>query len=287
MTRTGFLDGLNNAWLDGLNNALTAAGVTLSNVVNRGTPFLGDSANAAISSMYTVYYRIGLIRHVHPGQSIEQANHQVRQTILGKNLRHGRMSDFTDTLTVAFVIILLFGSIVIYLYTCIQQNSQKVSLLESILLDLKLSTEIQSYTELPAEVPAEVKEEPYTPFEEESAVTCDTHEASSLEEYSSVIDNAINEVKEETTTDVIQPIELNEVGDVIEAVHYDTTTVSYDAMTLKELHALGKTRGIAGSSTMKKAAIIDALKADDATHATQATGSNSFLETSSPFSNDA
>lgn len=209
----------------------------------------------------------------------------MRQTNLGKNLRHGRMSDFTDTLTVAFVIILLFGSIVIYLYTCIQQNSQKVSLLESILLDLKLSTEIQSYTELPAEVPAEVKEEPYTPFEEESAVTCDTHEASSLEEYSSAIDNAINEVKEETA-DVIQPIELNEISDVIEAVHYDTTTVSYDAMTLKELHALGKTRGIVGSSTMKKAAIIDALKADDATH-THTTGSNSFLETSSPFSNDA
>ena len=198
------------------------------------------------------------------------------------------MSDFTDTLTVAFVIILLFGSIVIYLYTCIQQNSQKVSLLESILLDLKLSTEIQSYTELPAEVPVEVKEEPYTPFEEESADTCvsgDTHEASSLEEYSSAIDNAINEVKEETS-DVIQPIELNEISDVIEAVHYDTTTVSYDAMTLKELHALGKTRGIAGSSTMKKAAIIEALKADDATQ-TQAAGSNSFLETSSPFSNDA
>jgi len=211
----------------------------------------------------------------------------VRQTNLGKNLRHGRMSDFTDTLTVAFVIILLFGSIVIYLYTCIQQNSQKVSLLESILLDLKLSTEIQSYTELPAEVPADVKEEPYTPFEEESAaVTCDTHVEPSLEEYSSAIDHAINEVKEDTITDVIQPIELNEISDVIEAVHYDTTTVSYDAMTLKELHALGKTRGIAGSSTMKKAAIIDALKADDATQ-TQATGSNSFLETSSPFSNDA
>lgn len=207
----------------------------------------------------------------------------MRQTILGKNLRHGRMSDFTDTLTVAFVIILLFGSIVIYLYTCIQQNSQKVSLLESILLDLKLSTEIQSYTELPAEVPADVNEEHYIPFEEESA---DMSDEPSLEEYSSAIDTAINEVKEDTTIDVIQPIELNEISDIIEAVHYDTTTVSYDAMTLKELHALGKSRGIVGSSTMKKATIIEALKAaDDNAHAT--TGSNSFLETSSPFSNDA
>ena len=212
----------------------------------------------------------------------------MRQTILGKNLRHGRMSDFTDTLTIAFVIILLFGSIVIYLYTCIQQNSQKVSLLESILLDLKLSTEIQSYTELPAEVPADVKEEPYTPFEEEPSVTCDTSVEPSLEEYSSAIDTAINEVKEETA-DAIQPIELNEISDVIEAVHYDTTTVSYDAMTLKELHALGKARTIVGSSTMKKATIIEALKAaDDAAAQTQSTtGSNSFLETSSPFSNDA
>ena len=61
------------------------------------------------------------------------------------------MTSLSDTLTVGFVLVLLFGSIALYLYTCIQQSEQKISLLESILLDLKMSAEFKSYTELPAE----------------------------------------------------------------------------------------------------------------------------------------
>lgn len=173
--------------------------------------------------------------------------------------------------------------------------------MESILLDLKLSTEIQSYTELPAEVPSDVKEEAYTPFEESELK--DDH--ASLNEYSSAIDHAINEVSEvsdltelsEVVVDSLPP--LSDAPDevvMIESIHPQTSSASYDSMTIKELHALGKSRGIAGSSTMKKATIIDALKAADQDSAHSVThslthsvtsGSNSFLETSSPFSNDA
>ena len=60
------------------------------------------------------------------------------------------MTSLSDTLTVGLVLVLLFGSIALYLYTRVQQAEQKISLLESILLDLKMSAEIKSYSELPA-----------------------------------------------------------------------------------------------------------------------------------------
>ena len=63
------------------------------------------------------------------------------------------MTSLSDTLTVGLVLVLLFGSISLYLYTRIQQSEQKISLLESILLDIKMSSEIKSYTELPAVEP--------------------------------------------------------------------------------------------------------------------------------------
>jgi hypothetical protein len=60
------------------------------------------------------------------------------------------MSYLGDTLTVGLVLVLLFGSIALYLYTRIQQTEQKVSLLESIVLDLKLTGELPSFGEFPS-----------------------------------------------------------------------------------------------------------------------------------------
>jgi hypothetical protein len=61
-------------------------------------------------------------------------------------------------------------------------------------------------------------------------------------------------------------------------------------MTLKELQNLAKSRGISGAGSMKKGSIIEALKTSDRSSSTIEPGSlggtagtNSFLETSSPF----
>jgi hypothetical protein len=59
------------------------------------------------------------------------------------------MTYLSDTLTVGLVLILLFGSIALFLYTRVQQAEQKLSLLESILLDVKMASAIKSYEELP------------------------------------------------------------------------------------------------------------------------------------------
>ena len=59
------------------------------------------------------------------------------------------MPSLNDTLTLGLVLILLFGAVSLYLYTRVQQCEQKLNLVESILLDIKMSAELREYPDLP------------------------------------------------------------------------------------------------------------------------------------------
>jgi len=220
------------------------------------------------------------------------------------------MTSLSDTLTVGLVLMLLFGSIALYLYTRIQQAEQKISLLESILLDLKMSSEIQSYSELPASNKEETVEQnnnTYKPFNEEINNTETIEEddidntmidSSDIAEYKSIISNAVS------TPDLSNDIDLhssqnanssqNALFKSSEVLHSEiglnngdiskSSTNNYETMTLKELQTLAKSRGIIGVGSMKKGSIIEAIKTSDRTPIEPgSTMISSFLETSSPF----
>ena len=198
------------------------------------------------------------------------------------------MSYLSDTLTVGVLLVLLFGSIALYLYTRIQQAEQKIHLLESILLDLKMSSEIQSYTELPADTEihksppspvhshstvAETKKEDYVPFEEED-------DAKEVEEYTSLDD--VQELPLEHSISISE-----------EPLESDVAAVDYEVMKLKELQILAKSRGISGAGSMKKDPLIEALKTSDrivvkpGSTGLLGAGSSSFLETSALVSDES
>jgi hypothetical protein len=214
------------------------------------------------------------------------------------------MTSLSDTLTVGLVLVLLFGSIALYLYTRIQQAEQKISLLESILLDLKMSAEIKSYSELPADnnfelagrLSTEHSNNSYQPFNEVDDTDDDDDvypgavvgSTSPLKGRSpapsvsgSVNDSSDNEVTE------YKSIIADAVKDEVDIVETSSKiSANYEAMTLKELQTLAKTRGISGAGSMKKNSIIEALKTSDRSSSAVEPGSlgnNSFLETSSPF----
>jgi hypothetical protein len=200
------------------------------------------------------------------------------------------MTSLSDTLTVGFVLVLLFGSIALYLYTCIQQSEQKISLLESILLDLKMSAEFKSYTELPAEhEPVHVKPvvattkddtEPqhnaYVPFDD----------ASAEEEESS------NVIEVEELTPLSQPSPKKEQSESLaESSVLDIAEESvnnYDTMSLKELQSLALTRGITGAKSMKKGPLQEALRTSDRVRpgSDVVAGSSSFVESSASVSDE-
>jgi len=213
------------------------------------------------------------------------------------------MTSLSDTLTVGLVLVLLFGSIALYLYTRITQAEQKIGLLESILLEIKMSNEVKSYSELPAfdshansystthmvhenamkdVTEEELSTEEYVPFDEHSgehgALTSDVHVAednadTNAQQYKSVIAEAINSDK------------IGSVEDV------KTSLNNYETMTIKELQALAKSRGITGTTSMKKGPLIEALKTSDrvlSSHTTNelesgslGTSADSFIGTSS------
>jgi hypothetical protein len=228
----------------------------------------------------------------------------VRQKINENSLEHDRMTSLSDTLTVGLVLVLLFGSIALYLYTRIQQAEQKISLLESILLDLKMSAEIKSYTELPAENNTQINDvysteqlnNTYQPFNDDEVNDNDDvysgdviGSSSPSRTYSptpsatgSIIDTSDNNVNEYKSI-IADAIKLD--SDNNDSNSY--ISANYEAMTLKELQTLAKTRGITGASSMKKGAIIEALKTSDRSSGSIEPGStrigNSFLETSSSF----
>ena len=216
------------------------------------------------------------------------------------------MTSLSDTLTVGLVLVLLFGSIALYLYTRLQQAEQKISLLESILLDLKMSAEIKSYSELPA---SDLLEDNRPTQGGYAVFNDDTIEEDAIEEANNcpikvvgaAISDAILNSSSSTTTNTSPESKNTEYTPLDDVVHTEPVskdskeTVSrmsanYESMTLKELQTLAKTRGISGAGTMKKGSIIEALKTSDRSSTTVEPGSallgsdsSSFLETSGSF----
>jgi hypothetical protein len=225
-----------------------------------------------------------------------------------KSLKHGRMTSLSDTLTVGLVLVLLFGSIALYLYTRLQQAEQKISLLESILLDLKMSAEIKTYTELPASEEIKVHASDvmssgsggnvaaYKPFDEEESESA----AVEVSEYTPLDEIVGTESKHSSRSSSPPPSHTDDadyapgavisgykdaVASALTEVELSTPSVNYDGMTIKELQALAKSRGISSANSMKKASLIEALKTSDRVTSSiepgSASGTAPFLETSS------
>lgn len=197
------------------------------------------------------------------------------------------MTSLSDTLTVGFVLVLLFGSIALYLYTCIQQSEQKISLLESILLDLKMSAEFKSYTELPAEhevvhvkpVVATVKNDTdpqhnaYVPFDD----------AAEEEENNTALEVEDLAPLSQPSPKKSDPLAESSVLDIVEE-----SVNNYETMSLKELQSLALTRGITGAKSMKKGPLQEALRTSDRVRpgSDVVAGSNSFVESSASVSDE-
>lgn len=219
------------------------------------------------------------------------------------------MTSLSDTLTIGLVLVLLFGSIAIYLYTRIQQAEQKISLLESILLDLKMSSEIKSYTELPAtNVSSYEPIEEYAPFTDDNdTIDVDKVDNTDANKETTTIYEPLNDNDEEDFNSQLAPNDTSRKSSRDHTATGEHTYVSdesikqtnngtmesarvslnYESMTIKELSSLARSKSIPITTNMKKNAIIDLLKTLEYSvepGSNSEGGLSSFLETSSPVS---
>lgn len=167
-----------------------------------------------------------------------------------------------DSLTVGIVLALIFGAVCFYLYSRMSQNEKRVGLLENLLLSLKMSTEASLFgpdmvepTSSPAPLSStdveEVTEETYaemlkglgssapTPAAAPPAPPAPAPAAPGAEE--SVSD-------EKAAEELLRSLDTRKMD------------ANYESMSLKELQALAKQRGLAGSGQLRKRELIDALK---------------------------
>ncbi len=166
-----------------------------------------------------------------------------------------------DSLTVGIVLALIFGAVCFYLYSRMSQNEKRVGLLENLLLSLKMSTEASLFgpdmvepTSSPAPLSStdveEVTEETYadmlkgmgsTPAEVKAPAAAAAPASAPLGAEESVSD-------EKAAEELLRSLDTRKMD------------ANYESMSLKELQALAKQRGLAGAGQMRKRELIDALK---------------------------
>jgi len=216
------------------------------------------------------------------------------------------MASLNDTLTVGLILILLFGAVSLYLYTRVQQCEQKLNLVESILLDIKMSAELREYPELPAPIPVQKVSRSGSVDSDRSNDQArgrgnsrdnnNNNNNNNSHSEEALYASALEEAHLDAEASTLPPLEESASGvEVAEAVAANATskaeegkaksvpTVNYESMTLAELKAIGKQRSITGFSAMKRSQILEALRNADSKQTTVAGDLSSFLDMSSPL----
>jgi hypothetical protein len=191
------------------------------------------------------------------------------------------MSALGDSLTVGIVLTLIFGAVCFYLYSRMNQNEKRVSLLENLLLSLKISTEASM-----------MGPDLVEPISNPSPLSPGDVDTVSEESYASMLKEIVPEkkvVQAKAKADVSEE-EKELLRSVVEQV-VDTAEVdadengpagatgagatgsggsggsggsrkmdaNYESMSVKELLALARQRGLSGLPSRKRD-IVDALK---------------------------
>ncbi len=146
------------------------------------------------------------------------------------------------------VLFLVFGAACYYLYMRIEQIEKKVSVMENILLDLKVATENTLLSSRDYEDDY-VQQAPSSKQESPSYETFSHHETTE---------------SPQSTQEEFLPFEPapKPISGIAQGTATPKVSVNYESMTFKELLAIGRGR-VVGYSHMSKSELIDALKRID------------------------
>lgn len=162
----------------------------------------------------------------------------------------------SDSLTIGVLLILVFGAVSFYLYSRMTQTERRVGLLENLLMDLKMSTEAA------LSGPEMLGPDSVEPVSAPAPLSMDDVDAVEEEEYAAAASAAGESVVAPATTPA--PAAAAAAAEVEPARSGTKVDVNYESMTVKELAALAKERGLTGVGQRKRE-IIDALKRNGST----------------------
>ena len=163
------------------------------------------------------------------------------------------MSFISESLTIGLLLAIVFGALFFYMYTRVTYNEKRVSLMENILLDIKMNQEQQPLHVLPP-IPQNISFHETVTHEEETPTTFEIIEAEEEEEEEYT--ELLNQVHEEVAQEEVKK----------EEVKVEEVTNKYDSMTKEELVELAKKRGLRAGNRPGREKLISLLeKADEST----------------------
>lgn len=179
------------------------------------------------------------------------------------------MNGLSDALTIGIVITLVFGALFFYLYSRLAQNEKRVSLIENILLDLKMSADagwgvhgVQRGGDEEQEVVNHV--EPVSGPEPLNTEDVDSNDESI---YKQVLQQTEAPELASPHQDEIKSFDVSGTGKSSgspkAAVQVTKVQPNYEAMSNKELKSLVKQRGLSVPSAAGKKEIIAVLRKAD------------------------
>jgi len=162
------------------------------------------------------------------------------------------MSFISESLTIGLLLAIVFGALFFYMYTRVTYNEKRVSLMENILLDIKMNQEQQPLHILPP-IPQNISfHQTVTQEEDEEETHFEIIENEEEEEYTELLNQVHEDVK-------VEEVKKEEV--VVEEI-----VNKYDSMTKDELVELVKKRGLRAGNRPGREKLISLLeKADEST----------------------
>lgn len=183
-----------------------------------------------------------------------------------------------DALMIGIVLTLVFGAVIFYLYNRLSMTERKMGLVEGVLTDLKIMMDAAPFASSHehSSGPSMQEFEPSPeylnaisgpfPLKEEEVEDV----ASSDEEYK----QAMEQIPVSETP--YKSLQIDELAGVpvtaTNAISVTKLSPDLDSMTLKELQALAKQKGLAVVAGARRKAIIDMLKSSDTSGSTVVQG---------------
>ena len=186
-----------------------------------------------------------------------------------------------ESLTIGLLLAVVFGGICFYLYTRVVYTEKRISLMENILLDIKMAQEQKPLHVLPP-IPNEVS------FQDTVARNTETYQNSNLVEHDEMLEQNLEETLKETLEelpnfeneeDTTEYTELLNQVSTETVVPQETVKNNYDSMSKDELLELVKKRGLRAGNRPGREKLISLLeKADETAQSVQPVETNVFSD---------
>jgi len=171
-------------------------------------------------------------------------------------------SGFTESLTIGITLTLVFGAVCFYLYSRLVQNEKRVSLIESILLDVKMSMEMVGQGGVRGgNNEDDMSVEQVEPVSGPEPLSQNDVDESEEEAYKDVLQQVSSQP--ELKTFDLSGAKPTKSAAAAAAVEVTKVTPTYESMTVKELKELTKKRNLKTPHGAGRKELTEALRKTD------------------------